>query len=178
MKNTLTLLAILSFLFTNAQFNEGIVYLKGSTNLKGLIKIKTFGGIKYKENDSSDIKTYEDSQLNGYDITDNGILKRYRYKNVQGIYRRMKIEKLGKINLYSIFVSNSGSAMGMGLPASSGNVYFLEKNNVTIRTGARFKNGKSYLIEDCPILIDKIKKKEFKKREVIKIIEYYNKNCI
>lgn len=178
MKKTLTLFAILSFLFVNAQSDEGTIYLKDSTEIKGLIKIKTFGGVKYKANESSDIIEYENSQLNGYDIKENGIIKKYRFKEVQGVSRRMKIEKLGKINLYSIFVSNSGSAMGMGLPTSSGNVYFLEKNNVIIRTGAKFKNGKLYLIEDCPILIDKIKTKEFKKREVIEIIEYYNKKCI
>jgi hypothetical protein len=177
MKKTLTLLAIISFLFANAQFNKGTVYLKDSTKLKGLIKTKTFGGIKYKENDSSDIKTYENSQLNGYDIKDNGVLKRYRYKSVQGVYRKMKIVQLGKINLYSIFVSNAGSAMGMGLPVSEGNVFFLEKNSMTIRTGAKFKKGKFYLIEDCPSLINKIKNKELKKREVVKIIDYYNKNC-
>lgn len=178
MKKTFTLLAILSFLFINAQSNEGTIYLKDSTEIKGLIKIKTFGGVKYKTNENSDIIVYENSQLNGYDINENGIIKKYRFKEVQGISRRMKIERLGKINLYSIFVSNSGSAMGMGLPTSSGNVYFIEKNNITIRTGARFKKGKLHLIEDCPILIDKIKKKEFKKRDVIKIIDFYNKNCI
>lgn len=177
MKNTLTLLAILSFLFMNAQFNEGTIYLKDSTEIKVLIKTKTFGGVKYKESESSEIREYEDNQLNGYDINENGTIEKYRFKEVQGISRRMKIVRLGKINLYSIFVSNSGSAMGMGLPVSEGNVYFLEKNNVTIRTGTKLKSGKLYLIEDCPKLIDKIKKKELKTKEVIKIIDYYNQNC-
>ncbi|MBL4662199.1 MAG: hypothetical protein JKY22_01225 [Flavobacteriaceae bacterium] len=178
MKKTLTLLAILSFLYMNAQFKEGTIYLKDSTEIKGLIKFKTFGGVKYKEDEGSDIREYEDSQLSGYDINENGIIKKYRSKKVGANFPRiMKIEKLGKINLYSIFGSNAGSAMGLGLPVSEGYVFFLEKNNITIRTGAKFKNGKLHLIEDCPTLIDKIKKKEFKKRDVIEIIDYYNKKC-
>ncbi|GAL63294.1 hypothetical protein [Algibacter lectus] len=185
MRKTLTLLAILSFLFINAQSKKGTIYLKDSTELKGLVKAKMLGGIKYKANLNSDIIHYENSQLNGYDIErEDKSVERYRFKLVQGISRKMKIVQLGKINLYSVFVTNSGSAMGMGmgagmsLPASSGYVYFLEKNNVTIRTGAWLKKRKFNLIEDCPTLIDKIKKKEFKKKQVVDIINYYNKECV
>ncbi|MFD0989750.1 hypothetical protein ACFQ1R_06560 [Mariniflexile jejuense] len=178
MKHFFIVLVVLSFSLANAQFYEGTIYLKDSTEIKGLIKAKTFGGLKYKESESSDIKEFEDNQLSGYDIKEDGTIDKYRFKDVQGVSRKMKIVRLGKINLYSIFVSNSSTAMGMGLPTSSGNVYFLEKNNITIRTGVKFKNGKLHLIEDCPMLIDKIEKKEFNKREIIKIIEYYNKSCI
>tara|TARA_R110002050_G_scaffold179741_8_gene313244 strand:+ start:1018 stop:1554 length:537 start_codon:yes stop_codon:yes gene_type:complete len=177
MKKALTLLAILSFSFINAQYNEGTIYLKDSTKRKGLIKTKTFGGVKYKENQSSDVTDYEDNQLNGYDLKEYGTIEKYRYKEVNGLSRRMKIVRLGKINLYSVFKSNAGSAMGMGLPVSEGNIYFIEKNNVTIKIGAKLKNGKLYLIEDCPKLIDKIQSKELKTREVVEIIDYYNKNC-
>jgi hypothetical protein len=65
----------------------------------------------------------------------------------------------------------------MELPVAEGYVYFIEKNNKTIRIGGKIKNKRMNLFSDCPILIEKIQNKEFKKREIIEIIDYYNNNC-
>jgi hypothetical protein len=178
MKKILTFIALISFLSTNAQFNKGTIYTKNGKPKNGLIKIRLLGGIKFKESESSKVMFYDYKHMSGYDIKDDGIIKKYRYKQIgNGRPRRMKIVELGKINLYRIFVSNAGSSMAMGLPVSEGYVYFIEKNNKTIRIGGKIKNKRMNLFSDCPILIEKIKNKEFKKREVIEIVDYYNNNC-
>ncbi|MCL7764434.1 hypothetical protein MPF19_13490 [Polaribacter sp. Z014] len=194
MRRTLTFIAIFSFLLSSAQYKKGIIFLTDSTEIKGLIKVRTLDGIKYKENDSSSVKKLNDRQLIGYNITEDGIETKYRFKKIESKFKnkqrfgpgrkiktdqkiRMKIVRSGKINLYSVFVSNAGSAMGMGLPVSSGNLYYIEKDNKTIKLGTKIKSKYYYLFEDCPELIKKIKTKELKHTNLIEIIEYYNKNC-
>jgi hypothetical protein len=104
MKKMLIFIALISFLSTNAQFNKGTIYTKN-----GLIKIRLLGGIKLKESESSKVMNYDYKHIGNYDIKDDGIIKKNRYKQIgNGRPRRMKIVELGKINLYRIFVSNAG----------------------------------------------------------------------
>ena len=80
MRRTLTFIAIFSFLLSSAQYKKGIIFLTDSTEIKGLIKVRTLDGIKYKENDSSSVKKLNDTQLIGYNITEDGIETKYRFK--------------------------------------------------------------------------------------------------
>ncbi|MEP5341223.1 MAG: hypothetical protein ABJL44_15905 [Algibacter sp.] len=184
MKKYITLLAIFSFLMTNAQFKKGVIYLKDGNTYEGLIKLKKFGGIKYKENEASEAQSFDFIQMKGYDVTEHGRVK-FRYKKVGDFHKMMKVVRLGKINLYSVFVSNEVKDQGFikkktmieELPISSGNIYYIEKWETTVRIGSKIKKGKLYLFEGCPILLEKIKKKEFKKDDIYKIVNYYINDC-
>ncbi len=178
MKKTLTIIAFLSFLISHGQFKEGIIYDKTGNKRKGLIKIRAFGGIKFKLNQDSNEINYDEKNISGYDVKDNGMTKMYRYKKVEkGYLKPMKLEISGKINLYSIFSSNAGVAGPMGLPVASGKTYFVEKDGTTLKLGTKIKSKKLYLFEDCPVLMKRINDKELKKAEITKIIIFYNKEC-
>ena len=192
MKKVLTLLAVLSCLFINAQFNEetihlkntntekskfeqGIIYLKDGNTKKGLIKKRNLGGIKYKEKEESDVELYDHMNIDGYNITENGIVK-YLYKKTEnGFPQIMQLVRVGKINLYSIKVSNRDIITGIRVNYSF--IYFIEKENVTTRVGKKLSKSDLELFNDCPSLIKKIKKKEFKKKDVYKIVNFYDMNC-
>lgn len=182
MKKALTLLLIFSFFFANAQYNNGTLFLKDSTSLRGLIKIKTFGGIKFKSDNDSESIDYDYNKVDGFDL--NG--KSYRYvKNTNEITPRLLNENIkGKISLYSNEVYNPGHTIpngfaggGMSFGGGSSTIYFIKINDELTRIGAKFKNKHLELFSSCPSLTQKIENKEFKKREVYEIVSYFNDNC-
>ncbi|WNH10859.1 hypothetical protein [Thalassobellus suaedae] len=175
MKKLLTLLLMLCFFITNAQFEQGKIYLNDGSTKTGLIKERDLGGIKYKEKEESDVELYDHTSIDGYDITENGIVK-YRYKKTEnGFPQIMQIVRVGKINLYSIKVANRDITTGIRVNYSF--IYFIEKDNVTTRVGKKLSKSDLELFNDCPSLIKKIKKKEFKKNDVYQIVNFYDMNC-
>lgn len=75
MRNIFTLLMVFSCTLVQAQFNKGTVYLKDATELKGLIRIRAFGGIKFKNTKDAKSTFYDYKQIKEFDT--NG--EKYRY---------------------------------------------------------------------------------------------------
>ncbi|SFS31977.1 hypothetical protein [Lutibacter maritimus] len=185
MKKIFTLIALLSFLLSYGQFREGIIYDKTGKEKKGLIKVKKFDGIIFKLDENSKEIYYDEKHIIGYDIKKENDIEKYRYKIVENasFLRPMKMEISGKISLFS--VNNSGTHMipmgpsGVMTPMGSFTkiVYFIEKDNRLIRTGTRLDKKTLELFQDCYTLIEKLDKNEIKKREVEKIVNFYNSNC-
>ncbi|MCF6280409.1 MAG: hypothetical protein L3J14_08690 [Flavobacteriaceae bacterium] len=64
--------------------------------------------------------------------------------------------------------------------------YYVSKHDEPLLTylGAKgslfsknFKKAASEYFSDCPKLVWMIKNKELKKRDIVEIVDYYNKNC-
>jgi len=186
MKKIFTLIALLSFLLSHGQFKEGIIYDKTGKERKGLIKVKRFDGIIFKLDKSSKEIYYDEKHIIGYDIKEENDIEKYRYKIVENasFLRPMKMEILGKISLFSVYNYGTHYAPmgpgGMMTPMSSYSrtIYFVEKNNRLIRTGSRLNKKPLELFKDCPKLIEKLDNKEIKKKEIKKIVNFYNSNCI
>ncbi|WP_338360209.1 hypothetical protein [Yeosuana marina] len=175
MKIIFIILIVFSCSLANAQFNKGTVYLKDGNTKTGLIKERDLGGIKYKEKEESDVELYDHTSIDGYDITEKGIAK-YRYKKTEnGFPQIMQIVRVGKINLYSIKVANRDIMTGIRVNYNF--IYFIEKDNVITRVGKKLSKSDLELFKDCPSLIKKIKKKEFKKNDVYQIVNFYDMNC-
>lgn len=164
-----------NFFVSTAQFKKGKLYLKNGETKTGLIKTRDFGGLKFKKHKGAETELYDYNNTIGYDITEKGIIK-FLYKKI-GLSnpRLMRIVRLGKINLYSQIQGKR--EIITGLKYSNKFIYFIEKNDLTYKVGSKFKKKDLELINDCPILIQKIKKKEFKKKEIYKIVNFYNNNC-
>lgn len=183
MKHIFTLLILFSFAITHAQYNEGTAFFKDSTKLKGLIKIKGFGGIKYKTTKDADPITYDYNSVTGFEVDGDT----YRYiKHQEGFAARLLKENLtGKIYLYSNEVYNPGHSIpngfggagGMMFGGGSSTIYFLLIKDKITRVGAKLKKKHLELFKDCPSLIKKIENKDLKRRNVYDIVKYYNTNC-
>lgn len=119
-------------------------------------------------------------------------------------YPLLEIVTIGKISLFSKEVTHTSSTPGFGSFSLSGGgtpsyspsmggfssshsstVYYLSRdNNDEIFyymdkniLGGKFKKSAGKYFKDCPELVKKIQSKEFKRRHIVGIIEYYNKNC-
>ncbi len=179
MKKILILFVMLSFIFASAQYNNGTVFFKDNTFSKGLIKIKSFGGIKFKSDKNSEAVYYDYNQINGFDVKG----KRYKYvKYNDNLTPRLFNERIkGKIMLYSNEVYNPGHMVpnsgGISFGGGTSTIYFIKVKNKLIRIGSKIKKKHIKIFNNCPSLIQKIEKKELKKIHVYKIIAYYNNNC-
>ena len=56
------------------------------------------------------------------------------------------------------------------------NLFYMKVDNKIITIGTHISKKHLVFFKDCPELINKIKNKEFKRKEIFKIINFYN-NC-
>ncbi|XMO87557.1 hypothetical protein AAFN75_04580 [Algibacter sp. AS12] len=193
MKNIFILIILFYSLGAKAQFGlskgelyeKAIVYFTDGTSEKGLIKRRSFGGIKFRENLDSKPETYDSSNVTGYD--DLNTNEKYRYKTVGDFTMLMKIVQLGELNLFVVYKSSGSMPMGMGgantgMPMMSmgyggSNVYYIEKNDNTVNIGRKIRKNEWHLFEDCPVLLEKLKQKELSKGAIEDIVDFYNSKC-
>lgn len=180
MKNIFLIIIIFTCSLANAQFNKGTVFFKDSTDQKGLVRIKIFGGIKFKTEKDSKSTFYDYNKIIGFDTDGN----KYRYvKNQDGFPPKLYKENIkGKISLYSKEVSNPGVPNGFGgggmtFGGGSATIYYILVKDKLIRVGTRIKKKHLKILKNCTTLIEKIKRKDLKKRDVFDIINYYNNSC-
>lgn len=151
----------------------------------------------YRELDKITFKEKKEDKTYQYKI--------FKKKNVKKPqYPLLEIEVIGNFSLFSKEVTYTASTPGFGghsfsvggnsfsTPATGGfnysntyKVYYITKKNSDevyfifdkkILGGKFIKSARKYF-EDCPLLVEKINSKEFKRNDIIEIIEFYNKNC-
>lgn len=183
MKRLLTALLLLCFFNVTAQFKSGKVILKDSTELKGLIKLKTFGGIKFKQKKySEDITSYDHTSIIGVNIEG----KRYCYVAAPNGKSPKLLQVIinGDMTLYAEEVAKTAVTPpnGIGSPeflytGDTFFIYYIHVGDKLLKAGKKLKGKHVALFEGCPKLIDKIKRKDLKKSELYKIVNYYNTKC-
>lgn len=119
-------------------------------------------------------------------------------------YPLLEIVTIGKISLFSKDVTHTSSTPGFGSFSVNGSgsasyspsmggfsnsyssiIYYLSKDNSDEIfyymdkniLGGKFKKTASKYFKDCPELVKKIQSKEFKRGDIVEIVEYYNENC-
>ena len=98
----------------------------------------------------------------------------------------LKVEIKGKVNLYSILVANPPSMGPNGMMYGGGGthtVYYVSKNNSEFISslvgtfGGGFKRRAMKFFNDCPELVEKIKRRKYKFRDFKEIVQFYNNKC-
>lgn len=185
MRKVIILLAIFAFTLLNAQKKKGIVYFKDNTTVKGFIRVKNFGGIKFKKTLESQAIDYTPNQLKGYDVSG----WQFRYiENPET--KKTKLYKLileGQVSLYEKLQNDSNlsylnnfhnnSAFSFSVKYNQP-IYFIRTKKELVKIGKTLKKKYYYIFSDCSSLIKKIEKKQFKKWDLYPIVEYYNEDCI
>ena len=197
-KNISKILTIVCFLFLSkgiSQNKNATLYFKNGTTLVGLAKITKFNEVKFRKSKGS-----KKSKFNSKTIS--RIIIQERTNNIEYVYRTIKdrnhpiliepIEK-GEITIYKENQVNYNGSMSVILYISKGN------GNMAFKLGVvPYKDfsifDKKYRpeynprakrmlktilneVKDCSELMKKIESKEFKKKGLLDIAKYYNKNC-
>lgn len=181
MKSLTILLCIFSFSVLHAQYSEGKIYFKNDSVSKGLIRVKTFGGIKFKTSENSEPLEYDYKTILGYDVK--GWQYRYEKKKETRKPELFKLILEGKITIYEgkVYKPNTQTIDDSFSEVNSlmdwQTVYFIKANSKLIKVINKFKKKQLEIFQDCAELIEKIKQKELKKWQIYDIVEFYNEDC-
>jgi len=189
-----------------SQSQNALIHLKNGRTLQGYVNITNSGNIKYSVNEESkEQKTFTHKDVKQLDLFHNNKIIVFLYKNVKGNkqapdYKLMEVLLLGKVSLYRVL--NFGSyADGMNITqningfsiGSSGrwekysvsNYYVSKDGGITKKlttTGTlftkSFKKVTSEYFSDCPELVQKIQDYTFTKKDIEKIVLFYNESCV
>ncbi|MFD0963317.1 hypothetical protein ACFQ1O_04795 [Pseudofulvibacter geojedonensis] len=173
-----------------------IVYKEGKT-LEGYGKILGENRIKFwHSNKSKPVKwSYKDlKSVNYIKIHTNNKTLMYQFVRIDDT--RIKLLKLtvsGAINLYERVTNSApmymagGGMNGMGYWSGGGTInnYYVKRKGEVKATHLgsnqlftkNFKKAMSEYVKDCNELVVKIQNKEYKKKHLEQIVEYYNSNC-
>lgn len=92
----------------------------------------------------------------------------------------LKLEMDGALRLYRFYATRTAAGGGYGATYSyQTEDYYLQKKGEALKRpkGLLFRKDMEEYFSDCPSVADKIKDKDFKRRDLEAIVMYYNKNC-
>lgn len=180
-----------------AQKTVGTLHFKNGDIQKGFVKLAGSQSVKFKSNKNAKAIKYEFADLEYAEIYNGDESSIYKNVIVLGKEKPIVLEEIvqGRVTLYNLHTQayTSGfSPMGVrGAPMYTGRNFYSLKNlyvkkedeNQAIHLGSNqlftknFKTAASDFFKDCPTLVEKIQTKEFKKKEIKAIVEYYNTYC-
>lgn len=184
MSNKCLLALFLVFgILMNAQYEKGVVVLKDSTKIEGLIKLRITEGIEFKKYEDDKPVIYTSENMLGFDK--DGEQFRYVLLNGSNQPKLLNLYVSGKVTFYGIYTP-SGKGMHSFGPQSnlapveidrpSRTVYFMLKDGKLTRIGTKLKKKHLKLLKDCALLIEKINNGKICKKSIAIAIEFYNDN--
>lgn len=185
--------------FRDGTIKEGLAKI---TVLDEKIKFKKNKKSKKSIYDYSKIDKIIILETKGFVTYQYKIIKKKNVKKPQ--YPLLKILEKGSLSLYSIeqtgTITSPGlsgydvnmngknvhvaSTKGMSTYFSSKSYYISKGNSTEVFSinntnilGGKFIKSASKYFKDCPELVKKIESKEFRRNDIIGIVQYYNQNC-
>ncbi len=182
----LLFLLIAALTFSQAKKKKATLLFKDGTQLSCMARISG-ENIRYVENDTRAKEIVVDEKdLKGLKIWMNDKLIELHYKVEDGKSKSKLMELVidGNMKLYRIsdvYDQNIGfNSTSVTEDKSSSTQYFLEskenKENV-IRFSKNFNEVAKTYFADCSKLVDNIGKDKFRKKDILKIVVFYNENC-
>lgn len=188
MKKIFLTVLILSTISLFAQKEKGTLTLIDGTILNGYVSVSN--KIKFRTSLDAKSTIYDFENSKEATVTDKkGITKKFEYVVIKENKKPILLEILsdGYLRLYlnnnTQFSSNIGGSGMTGFRNTA--TYYLKKSTETIAQecaafgyiGKSFKKFINSYFTDCPAIINKVEKKEFKKENYEEIVEFYNSNC-
>jgi hypothetical protein len=199
MKKTILLFLICCFVgssFAIAQKDATTIYFKDGTKLQGLAKLINGDQVKFKKFKGDKAQKYHFENLEQVVINDREEASTYIYLETrEGYFNVVRELEIGKVSLYVLEQTSYSAPMFVG--GANGQMNMMHANyydikNLYVRRGIsgevihlgsnqlfskNFKNAASAYFLDCPILVEKIQNKEYKKKHVRDIVNFYNLKC-
>ncbi len=199
MKNLqLVLLALIfNFFSGHAQKNKAVLVFKNGQQKTGYAKLVNKNIVKFKDDKKAKVVEYKFSELDHIQIAYNKEYKTYEAIAIKGKNEPKVLELVekGKVTLYTetnqshrpIYTGTTGANgpvyMGGDFIAIKNSYIKRENENSAYHLGSdklfskNFKQAASDFFQDCSKLVKKIQDKEYKKKEIKAIVQYYNNNC-
>ncbi len=194
MKKTIHFIIILISLNSFAQIKATIIKTNKEV-VKGFASITTYNSniIKFRKNINDKPQKFGHKDIDKiFFILPNKSFFEYQFKSIsKKNIQLMKVLIRGNLSLYSFTETetynthSSGKGFGnvnIGKMHTSTHFYLSKNNNTIVEFPSKtifksFRKNASAYFKDCSELVKKIKKKEFKKSNIIEIVEFYNNKC-
>jgi CRISPR/Cas system-associated endonuclease/helicase Cas3 len=183
-----------------AQKAKAILTFNDGTKLEGLGKLKGASFVKFRKDKNTKAKKYHFKDLERVEIYSGDAKTTYVYllEKEKNKYKVLEEVVIGDISLYKIVrhgthapmgvgfggVGGMGMGMGMGAGFTIKNYYLRKKHEKEVTHissthlfSKNFKKAATSYFEDCPDLVEKIATKEYRKRDIRAVIEFYNAKC-
>lgn len=181
-----------------AQKAKAILTFNDGTKLEGLGKLKGSERVKFRKDKNTKAKKYHFKDLERVTIYsgDERTFYVYLLEKEKKRYKVLEEVVIGDISLYKIvrhgthapmgvgFGGVGGMGMGMGASFTIKNYYLRKKHEKEVTQissthlfSKNFKKAATTYFEDCPDLVEKIATKEYRKRDIRAVIEFYNSKC-
>lgn len=199
MKKTFLLVLICCFVgsfFAIAQNDAATIYFKDGTKLTGLAKLINGDQVKFKKFKGDKVKKYHFDNLAQVVINDREEASTYIYLETrEGYYNVVRELEIGAVNLYVLEQTGYSAPMFVGGANGQMNIAhgsYYDIKNLYVRRGVsgeithlgsnqlfskNFKNAASAYFSNCPVLVEKIQNKEYKKKHIRDIVNFYNLKC-
>ena len=187
-KNIYTLLFLLlaTFTFSQAKKKKATLLFRDGTQLSCMARISG-ENIRYVENDTRAKEiVVDEKELNGIKIWMNDNLVELYFKTEEGKTKPklMELVNNGKMKLFRISNVNEKN-IGFSYNSnyfekSASTVYFLEKKSnkdLVFRIAKNFDETAKDYFSDCSSLVERIGQDNFRKKDISKIVVFYNENC-
>lgn len=187
-------LTFISFM-VYAQKDTGTVIFKDGTKLEGIVMVKGYDKVIYKTDKKASKKTFQ------FDTIDT---LKMNHRKGEKILVALKVKEHDKDQIVEVITTGENATLykkstlffnpGTPMPYGTGGSVpshstiesaYLKKKNESEATylgnnalfSKNFSKTSAEFFEDCPELVKKIENKEFKKKDLKEIIEFYNTNC-
>jgi hypothetical protein len=178
-------------------FNTGEITFRNGNVKKGMVRVNNRVQVLFKENVDAKKERYTYRDIKSFKIKIDLEDKKFCFKILDGKYQKNEIMLLqeytsGRVALYFTEMENSSAVAGNygGIPITTGLtvtyykyflgnpdediVYNLKNGNIYSK---RFYKVASEFFSDCPEAMKKIKQKFFKRKEIRKLVDFYNIEC-
>lgn len=182
-----------------ASMEPGTLIFKDGTQIDGLVKI-IGNSVKYRASKEEDKIKYDYTQLYRVFFKDSNRQDfLYEYVKLENYEKPQLLNVIveGYLMLYSNtqnyynsggmgFSMGMGGGMYFGGGGGSSTSYYIKRPNESFATffmvygsipPQSFKKVVRSYFADCPELVEKVNKKEFRKSDFMSVVEFYNKNC-
>ena len=194
---TSILILLICFMYSNlglAQSEKVRFVNKAGDTIIGygrIIQTEYYEVLEFKENPLAKIKRYYVHKLKKFEFIDDYDYEHIRFGkskkplSVRVIYR-------GKVNLYAedlprfmMNQSNMSNQSYAPMFIGGNTIYYLKKDIDSVATHIKtnFAVGKSFrktameYFKDCSELVEKLRKREFKRRHLLDVVYFYDKKC-
>ena len=193
MKLIYLVVIMFSFYSAQCQKKESTVYFRDGTKKQCVTKIKNNQILIFDEKGNKSKFNYREiSKLKTEPKYGTGT---FEYKIKIGYSEPILLELIeeNRLNLYGIEVDISTTIGDMGVTGDvitikgKGILHFVGKNGESLVTNFEqpnkygnvwFKKLSKDFFHDCKILVDKIENDEFRRKDFLEIVKFYNLNCV
>jgi hypothetical protein len=182
-----------------AQYFDAELYFLDGTHKNGIARINILNDkIYFKNNKQSKKEKYNHKEIGRLILKKDSIAKTFHYKKTIGRRAPKLLETMiedANLSLYAV-VTKSNYLYSFGLvgvlastlvdTSSIDYEYYMVKGNsgkaiyfgdTKLTSRKRLREIVKKQLKKCPVLLRKSKNKEFKVKDIPKIVRFYNKNC-